>query len=235
MRWQERTVWALAVCAALAMWATAGAQSSGPSPATPIPPAGTDTFDSIAEVVIEPLKPSGIADPDADLHTADLVGPTIVQRGNPQNLPGGRYQIPTELLSLDLQGFNSNIGDVFIHLNPKLPSRGHIAGRRRMPFPAESFFDVFVEIDLPRLPQLGPLHNEQPVRLEAVINAIPPIEKAYVPPANAQPVPLLNQKGQPVGLLLRHVQHVPCEPSHRKIKRELILIEKKLDQLLQNP
>ena len=40
------------------------------------------------------------------------------------------------------------------------PIHGHI----------DSFFDVFIEMDT----SMGPLHNTQPVHLQAVINCIPP-------------------------------------------------------------
>ncbi|MBI3910260.1 MAG: hypothetical protein HY320_04925 [Armatimonadetes bacterium] len=227
-RYQERTLWALALCASVGLWAVVGAQAPSriAAPGTPAvsPAAGTDTFDSIAE--IQPFSGDG----QTDFGLIDLVGPTTVVRGNPQRGPQPRtYQIDTELVSMNLTGFSSMLGgDVTVRESPTRASTGRITGPSKVGFPANSFFDVFVEIDVPGI---GRLHNEQAVRLISIIHGIPPIEDAYNAPENLA-VPLLDSQGI-VRALLGHVQHVPCQPSHRKIKRELILLEKKLDLLLQ--
>ena len=70
-------------------------------------------------------------------------------------------------------------------------------------FTAYSFFDVFVEVET----AAGLLHNEQPIRLECEVDAIPPINCFYFPPIRDR-VPLLNAQGRLVGYIL-HAAHIP--------------------------
>ncbi|MBI3939991.1 MAG: hypothetical protein HY315_04085 [Acidobacteria bacterium] len=198
------------------------------------PKAGTDTFDSIAELEVSIFN--------GPMTMIGVVGPTQIQRGQPK---GGA--IDTEMLALDLRGglVDPNFGPLQVQVreSPTRASRGQIMSPKGDGFfPAESFFDVFVEIELtPEVQTTGPtgptgpttslmLHNEQPIRMMATIHSIPPIENAYNSPANQTTV-LLDRFGNRVGVI-RHVQHVPAQPSHAKIKRELINVELMLKKLL---
>ena len=197
---------------------------------------GVDTFDAIAELKIRLLNETALP--------VDLTGPTKVQRRAPQ--PGTGI-IETELIQLSLTGGGTLTGrgvpppladsffDVFVELssNPARRSTGRIIPVDKNPLTptSNSFFDVFFDITITdHLGQrfLG-LCNHQPVRVQAVITQIPPIEEAY---SGEQEVPLLHcDSGNLAGHLVL-VQIVPAQPSHAKIKRELILLEKKLDRLL---
>jgi hypothetical protein len=193
--------------------------------AQPLPPAGSDTFDSIAHIRLELGQPGA----PAMMLDVDAVGPTTVQRGSPA---GGA--IPTEMRSMDLSGFavdsQGGLHDIMVRESPTKQSLGKVTGTLRKG--ADSFFDIFVDISI--TPEGGDammLHNEQPARLQATgIKALPPIEIAYRPPQLVR-IPLFNANGQPAGFLI-HVQHVPCWPSACKIKREVIKLERKLDKLL---
>ena len=57
---------------------------------------------------------------------------------------------------------------------------------------ADSFFDVFVEIDVPGVP--FPLHNTTPLRMSAVIVRIPPYGSTYT--SSVLPVSLYDPTGQ---------------------------------------
>src|SRR5205823_3661693 len=99
-------------------------------------------------------------------------------------------------------------GPVHIRESPSRPSLGQI--RQQSPgvdFPADSFFDIFVEIQT----SAGVLHNEDPIHMQAVINCIPPIGVIYIPPTSPD-IPLYNAAGQLVGFI-RHSSHVVLPPN----------------------
>ncbi|MCX7851709.1 MAG: hypothetical protein N2383_02890, partial [Caldilineales bacterium] len=165
------------------------------------PPAGDDTFPSGAGLLVQ------IGDqPTPVLLT--LNGPTTVRRGDSGDQDGdGRADIPTEILSMNLTG-SSPWGPVRLRESPTRTSRGLI--EEQTPgagFPADSFFDVFTELETP----LGLLQHTESVRMEAVIGAIPPILAVYRSPDPLQ-VPLRNVQGQVVGFIRRAV-HVPLPPK----------------------
>ena len=162
------------------------------------PPGGRDEFPSGALLTLE-LPGTGAA------HVT-LNGPTVVQRSDPHDADGdGRQEIETELLSMSLTGL-SPWGPLMVRESPTRASLGRIVQRTPgVDFPADSFFDVFFDISLDG--GLTWLPVEQPVRMEAVIEAIPPILATYRPP---QPIaiPVLGPNGQVIAVI-RHVLHIP--------------------------
>ncbi len=170
------------------------------------PPGGQDEFPSGALLTLE--------QPDGSTAYVTLNGPTVVRRGDPHDLDGdGRQEIETELLSMNLTGA-SPWGLLRVRESPTRPSSGRIVQQTPgADFPADSFFDVFFEISLDG--GLNWLPAEQPVRMEAVIQAIPPILAYYRPP---QPiaVPLIGPSGQVIAIL-RHVLHIPLPPFEKLI------------------
>ncbi len=81
----------------------------------------------------------------------------------------GRAQFETEILSMDLSG-NSDLlgGVVVIREDPQRLSVGRIAqqsAEQRDIFPADSFFDIFVEVSTPG----GDATSDQPVRLVGIL------------------------------------------------------------------
>jgi len=157
------------------------------------PPAGIDAFDSAAQVTIELDSPRVVIE-------ATLVGPTRIRRGSPFDPGDGLFEIDTEIVALELR-VATEVGPVTIR--SARPSPGKI--KQRQPgaaFPADSFFDVFVEIQTP----LGRLHNIEPIFLTAVIDEIPPFQARYMPEGTFQGVGLYSEDGVRVGLV-RHVGH----------------------------
>lgn len=123
-------------------------------------------------------------------------GSTTVRRTEPCAgcLPG---DFDTEMLSLDMQG-SSALGAIHLRESPSRPSLGQI--RQQSPgvvYPADSFFDVFFEFDMP---DGSTLHNEAPLRMSSVIGAFPPLDSLYRSPKSSS-VPLLYSSGQPAGFL----------------------------------
>ncbi|MDJ0836036.1 MAG: DUF6073 family protein [Acidobacteriota bacterium] len=156
------------------------------------PPAGMDAFESSVTVDLDigmgPMK-----------FTA--VGPVRVRRDNPRTPPDGRTEIATEIVSMELRGM-SGMGEIIIRENGNRTSTGLI--KQMTPgvdFPADSFFDLFVEIHTPG----GILYSAEPIRLIEVINAIPPIGDQYEPPLVIGAI-LVDAAGNPVGSI-QHVAH----------------------------
>jgi hypothetical protein len=156
------------------------------------PPAGTDTMNSTATIELE------ITGMFTETITAK--GPTTVARGTPYDPGDGRMKIDTEIISMNLVGTSAYIGPVTIIESPSKASTGairqQIAG---IDFPADSFFDVFIEIQTALPFPNGRLYNDIPKRMSAVINSIPPYGSVYEGP---QPIPLNNELGIPIGLML---------------------------------
>jgi hypothetical protein len=162
-------------------------------PAAAYPPAGTDEFDSAATITID--FGGGL------VMTETVTGPTTIERGEPFDPGDHRIRIETEIVSMDLRGHTA-FGPITVKESPTERSTGHVKQQTAwVDFPAESFFDVFVLMDTP----LGRLHNNDPIAMDAVIEAIPPFEAMYEPPI-AIPVDLFNEAGDKVGVIT-HAQH----------------------------
>ena len=169
------------------------------------PPGGTDSFPSGALLSVEM--------PGLGMFDLTLNGPTDVRRSDPGDSDGdGLMDIRTEITAMNLVGM-SPAGPVTLRQSQTRASRGVVEQQSKgADFPADSFFDVFVEIEVAGL---GRVHNEEPVRVEAVIDAIPPT-LAYYRPTKPLAVPLLDANGQPVGVI-RNVIHIPLPPREKLI------------------
>ncbi len=177
--------------------------SGGQSPTqfNQYPPAGQDIFDSGAQIEID-LGEFGV-------ERLLLNGPTIVQRGDPYiPITSTVKTIDTEILSMDLVGQSPNLGTIRLRESPTRASIGRVTQQTpNADFPANSFFDVFVEIDT----VLGPLHNEQPIRMQCStsgLRGIPPLFDIFLMPPQMGPIPLYNSLGEQVGAITR-VSHLP--------------------------
>ena len=165
-------------------------------PAVAYPPAGIDAFDSSAIVVFD-LRSSG--GPEL---TVTLVGPTRIERSDPFDPGDGKLVIEAEMVSMVLRG-NTTLGPITIRESPLRQSPGRITQQTAgTDFPADSFFDIFVEAETP----VGLLRNDDPIRLQSVINDLPPFQAEYIPEATFVGVDLLNAEGVKVGVL-KHASH----------------------------
>lgn len=163
------------------------------------PSAGTDTMPSTTATI--ELEIIGMF-----TETLTVGGPTTVSRSNPYDPGDGHIKIDTEIVSMNLVGTSSNIGPITIVESPSETSSGTI--RQLSPgidYPADSFFDVFVEIKTILPPPYSTLHNDDPVRMSTTINGIPPWGATYIPPFPV-PIPLKDQNGDIIGLI-KHVSH----------------------------
>ncbi len=170
------------------------------------PPGGVDEFPSGALLTLD-VPGSGPA------HVT-LNGPSRVQRSDPQDTDGdGRMEIETELLSMNLSGM-SPLGPMRLRESPTRASLGRIVQQTSgVDFPADSFFDVFFEVSLDGGSNWLPV--DQPVRMEAVIQAIPPI-LAYYQSAQPIAVPVVGPGGQ-VLATIRYALHIPLPPFEKVI------------------
>jgi hypothetical protein len=103
-----------------------------------------------------------------------LRGPTTIFRGEESN-----GTIPTEMVSLELSGngFTVRAGDGEGNLEDDGPlySPGEITEQASNPILADSFFDVYFEIETP---DGSKLYNQEPCHMESVIDRVPPLKNA---------------------------------------------------------
>jgi hypothetical protein len=170
---------------------------------------GLDSFGSFATIGID------INLDDQVDSTIVLSGPTTIFRGDPidtsEPLDGHKNQINTEIISLELSGggFTLKAGDGTGNLNNDgaLYSPGKIIEKENDPKLANSYFDIFFEIDSP----LGKLHNKMALRQSAMIDRVPPIGIDYthnIP----NPISLFNENDVEVARLVNAVHTPAPEP-----------------------
>ncbi|MGH7724118.1 MAG: hypothetical protein ACREOU_01685 [Candidatus Eiseniibacteriota bacterium] len=117
-----------------------------------------------------------------------------------------RWKGPLEILSMDFRGTHPTLGPFIVRESPTLVSAGGALFDEALVdpgvYPADSFFDVFFEIEFPAISRT--LFNPLPMRIEGQIHGFPPLGDVL---QSLGPVPLLDrQTGQPVGSLLQVVQ-----------------------------
>ncbi len=216
MRKAIRKALPLVCCVIMASGLAAGqAEPKGETLLPAFPRAGEDIFPvSIAQIGID-LTLDGIVEGDISAE-----GPFVVVRQDPRP-EGGVNVIDVEIVQMELTG-SSPLGPVTIRESNTRRSTGQIRARQDFPdFPADSFFDVFVEIELGDVR----LENRDPIRMEAVITEIPPRISVYR--SLQDPIISLYLSGtQQLVALLLHVAHAP-NPDFPITLRDLkILIER---------
>jgi hypothetical protein len=180
------------------------------APVATFPPGGTDTFTGTSgEIEIEfPTGGGGIY--------SITEGPpniTVVNRQDPQGGGGGGRTVDMEIVQLDLVA-SDGILDVIVHLGTVQPSTGVTIGSDAAnDYPADSFFDVFVTIDIPGLGVSG-LYNVDPIPLAShgIVDLTSFIFFEAWPARGVGGVELMNPDGTPSGYWIRHVLHVQPPP-----------------------
>ena len=146
--------------------------------------------------------------------------PLTINRSDPlddsMNFPGLRPidghldVIDTEIVQMCLTGggFTLIVGAGLGQGGVLAPSYGAIAELPSSPDSAESFFDVFLEIQIP-----GGLflYNQFPLRLETEIFCVPPDDAVYLYPTDC--IPLYTVTGQHVANLIRAEHRVNPGPA----------------------
>ena len=174
-------------------------------------PPGTDAFPSTAKIVVQSFFDPG-SDPFIWYLSSAGLPDTVVQRGQQVG-----DTIQTEIVSLSLQGTHPSLGPINVHLDPDQPTLGEInniqqsadCGFER----ADSFFDVFFEVDVSALGETW--FPERPVRLENELTTLPPRREDYENPF-LDPIVLRDRAtGQPRGQLLYEIHRVdpPFDPG----------------------
>ncbi len=167
-------------------------------PNQPFPDAGCDEFDSGAQVNV--MLTNG------QRATVTLNGPTLIQRGPVQQGGDGLEVVDTEIVLMMLEG-DSTLGPITVRESASQDSNGEVREKENttqdFDFPAQSFFDVFFEIDT----DIGTLHNTQPLRMECEVDELPPVLCLYQPPI-PDPIELYSEFGQLFGWIV-HGLHVP--------------------------
>ncbi len=183
-------------------------------------PVEVDTFlNTKAHVVIQP--PAG--PPEA----VQMSGPTIVYTEIPPEGTAtdsdldGLDQVPTEILSMDLTGMSS-FGPVELHRDLRHRTSGEIEENVNNtpgvldlpPFTltgnAQSFFDVFFQIDILGMP---PMFGMLPAHMVTVITHKPPAAgETYE--MIGQPIMLVDAQGIPTGVMLITASHTPVPFSN---------------------
>ena len=166
------------------------------------PPAGTDYMDCTAILKLKMVATDG------DGETLTVTGPTTILRNDPYNPDDDHMTIDTEIVAMSLTGTSSLLGPITVVESPTKLSTGAIRQQAiSNDFPADSFFDVFIEIQTD-----GPYstyHNDDPVRVSTTIDRIPPMG-TY--PSEA-PVPLKDEGDNIVGSIERLVLGLGTEPT----------------------
>lgn len=111
--------------------------------------------------------------------TADLEGPVGVDRSCKYlDETTGRQTIDTTIVKLLLRGDDPGCGHLSISLQPDRPSVGKVVAKQPGSiFPAESHFDVYIKVEIPKLDLT--LKNCEAATMRCVVNSLPPIGCTY--------------------------------------------------------
>jgi hypothetical protein len=165
-----------AMLGALAV-ALAACGGDGAEPGTAYPAAGEDRFEQTTATVRVQINQDLVSTAGAagqELQTVQLSGPALIVRSDPVQ-DGDVFVVTTEIREMELTG-DSSLGPLVVRESSSRESKGEVRQKKAgQDFPAESFFDVFVDVTLPNLDgTVLVLHNEEPLRMESELSALPP-------------------------------------------------------------
>ncbi len=148
------------------------------------PGPGADTIPTTGTmpVVIGPVPPIPGQKPD---EIVQLWGSSVVSWGPPE--PGGAVE--TELQEMYLEGFSELWGPAYLYLPQPAPGAAVSTGEEF--FPAESFFDVYYEVEFPGAGYRVVPAGESP-HMVADVETFPPYNRKYNPDPEWHPVIDIN-------------------------------------------
>ena len=161
--------------------------------------------------------------PDGSSEIIDMAGPSTMEVYFEGTTEGSAFdddfnqrdEVQTEMVALDLAGTGS-FGLVHLRLRPSLPTVGQMEETSNtttgvldiLPFAlggtVDSFFDVYVELELP---VLGTLHTEQPVRWFSEITHKPPAPADIY--ESLEQIDLFDAAGNYTGFVLGEISYHP--------------------------
>jgi hypothetical protein len=126
-----------------------------------------------------------------------LQGHFRILHDDPTTLPTGQDILDALMAKAEFDGTSLCAGALSVGLNPQETSSGAISSLApEEMFPADSFFDVYVEMDT----GIGTLHTEDPSHMTTTINELPPIDEIYFGPGTI--IPLYSEDGTQIGEIL---------------------------------
>lgn len=184
----------------------------------PNPPVEVDIFEN-------PLCWLDLRIPDGSVLTILLTGQTTervffegAHEGTAYDDDGNLLdEVQTEMVELDLRGYNSNLGPVLMRLNTDMPSMGEMEERTDYntgvldvpPFFKDgivtSFFDIYFELDIPEFGLT--LHNQDPMNLRGELWHKPagPMD-IY---ENLTQIELYDENGNPTSYYIGAIRYRP--------------------------
>jgi hypothetical protein len=204
-----------AIALLLALAACGDGDGNGGDLDTNYPPAGEDRFErTVATVEIEVTLPGVGALPVAlaGLETVEMEGPMLVLRSDPRDSDGDDLvDIETEIVQLQLTG-TSSFGPIEVRQSPDRRSMGIVEQQTPgQDFPADSFFDVFLEVEILDIGLVG--YNSEPIRMEAELSDLPPGFRDQYEGALVLPTPLLSADSDVEFARILDALHVPNPPA----------------------
>jgi len=141
-----------------------------------------------------------------------ISGPCDLVYSPPYADPDGHIVIDTEIIAMELID-----GNIAVRRNTGLPSPGFVRSiTPGIDFPAESFFDVMYEIELPDHMPGELLINYEPLHMTSLIDQYPPYFSTYL--YAGQPILLYNEGGIEVAAILEwEVYFLPYYPPEAHI------------------
>ncbi|MGB2695873.1 MAG: DUF6073 family protein [Dehalococcoidia bacterium] len=183
----------------------------GAKEATNYPSAGEDVFENTSATIEIEITPEGATvAPNVlgALQAVELHGPARISRGDPL-FDDGIAVIPTEIVELNLTG-DSPFGPVIVRQSSNHRSTGQVRQQEKgRDFPADSFFDVFVEIEVPDMGITA--SNDAALSMHATLTGVPPAAGDAYRSANDGPLPIFTSAGRQVGQIVDAL-HIP-QPS----------------------
>lgn len=223
----------LSVAATFSLAACGGDDDDAPDsrdgPSTSYPAAGDDVFENTHATVQIEITQEGAAGLGAPLltqiETIELDGPARITRSDPRR-DGDVFVVDTEIVEMELRGEGS-FGPVIVRESADEQSKGEVRQQTAGDdFPAESFFDVYVTVELPNITAFAGgtldgggatssigsalvLHNQEPLRMVSELSSLPPAKgEGY---RGEDDRPLYTPAGLAVGRIIDAL-HIP-EPD----------------------